>query len=174
MSTRGRSAALATASARCPVPWDRLSRMRRFLASVQRPTMVSPDRWMTASKPETVSGGTGRAGSQITWSLPAAEFRTSRVTANPLALRKGSRADPIGPEAPLTRMREEFMLDRFVSTLADCVARAPSPAAVDIDGQTSTSKGRGRGARATQPRYNQAWRPSASRSRPTSHGHPFP
>jgi len=29
----------------------RLSRMRRLLASVQRPTIDSPARWMTASKP---------------------------------------------------------------------------------------------------------------------------
>src|ERR1700687_2772912 len=68
---------------------------------------------MTASKPEAESGDSGRDGSHTIWSLPVAELRTRRVTADPRALRQGRSAAPIGPEAPLTRMRAEFMIARM-------------------------------------------------------------
>src|SRR6185503_5439170 len=72
---------------------------------------------MTASKPETESGDRGRAGSQTIWSGPAAVFRTRQVTAAPPAFKAGTSAAPIGPEAPLTRMRDGGM--GYVSTLAE-------------------------------------------------------
>ena len=83
--------------------------MRRFFASVQRPKMVSPARWTTASKPETDSGDSGCAGSQAICPFFGCPPRTNRVTSNPRALSSGRRAAPIGPETPLTRMRSEFV-----------------------------------------------------------------
>jgi len=118
MKTWGGCGALAKASARWPVPWTRLSRMWRFLVSVQRPTIDSPARWMTALKPETESGDSGRSGSHAICSCWGIELRTSRATAYPCAFRKGKRAVPIGPEAPLTRTRDEFT-SASISTVAD-------------------------------------------------------
>src|SRR5450432_2495589 len=109
---------------------------------------------MTASKPEMESGDNGRDGSQTIWSLPVAEFRTKRVTAAPPALREGTRTAPIGPEAPLTSMRAEFMVAGSVSTLADWVrvARAPPPAAFDLSAAfNAQSHGRGRPRHTTRP-----------------------
>src|ERR1700680_11134 len=76
---------------------------------------------MTSSKPETESGDSGRDGSHTIWSPPVAEFRTKRVTAAPWAFSARRRAAPIGPEAPLTRMRIGLMAAAYASTLADWV-----------------------------------------------------
>src|SRR5437660_11457612 len=90
----------------------RLSRITCFLATVQRPTMLSPARWMTASEPDTDSGETGRAGSQWIWPSLVAEPRTRRTTLYPSVSREGTRAAPIGPETPLTRILE-IMTERL-------------------------------------------------------------
>src|ERR1022692_3752785 len=78
--------------------------MRCFLASVQRPTMDSPARWMTASKPDADSGARARAGSHVIWPLPDAAPRIRHTTSYPLAFNDGSKALPIRPEHPLTRI----------------------------------------------------------------------
>src|SRR5579863_7850470 len=103
MKTRGACFAAASASAKFRVPCARLSRTRFFLASVQRPTMDSPARCTTASKPDTDSGASGRAGSHAISSLPDTAPRTRRVTWYPFDCNAGSNADPISPEAPLIK-----------------------------------------------------------------------
>src|ERR1700756_3989347 len=67
---------------------------------------------MTASKPETASGEIGFAGSHAIWSSPVTAPRTRRVTSYPRVLKGGRSAAPIGPETPLTRIRE-IMADRL-------------------------------------------------------------
>src|SRR5712691_9597399 len=88
--------------------------MRLCFASVQRPTTVSPARWMTASKPETDFGGKGWAGSHATCSSPDGVPRTRRMTLYPRAVSEGSKAAPMGPETPLTRMG-----DKSIAVVAD-------------------------------------------------------
>src|ERR1700686_2204071 len=61
---------------------------------------------MTAPNPETTSGAIACAGFQGISSRPVVAPRTRRATLYPRALRDGRRADPIGPETPLTRIRE--------------------------------------------------------------------
>src|SRR5947199_9764260 len=100
---------LAKASVKCRVPITRLSRMPAFLSGVQRPTMLSPARWITASKPETVSGESGCEGSQLICSPPVALPRTRRTTEAPDRFNAGTSADPMGPETPVTSTRETFM-----------------------------------------------------------------
>src|SRR5580704_2460362 len=102
ISNLGGCGALARAAAKARVPCTRLSRTRRFLASVQRPTMDSPARWTTVSKPDTDSGAGGRAGSHAIRPPPGAAARTRQVTSYPLACKAGSKAVPIRPEEPLT------------------------------------------------------------------------
>src|SRR5579864_2803832 len=97
--------AAASTCDRFRVLTTRLSRMRRFLADVQRPATLSPDRWMTASKPETEFGGTACMGSHCrSWSARGA-WRTSRVTSHPCDSRNDTMPEPIRPEAPLIRTR---------------------------------------------------------------------
>src|SRR5713226_431720 len=67
---------------------------------------------MTASKPETALGEIGFAGSHAIWSSPVTGPRTRRVTSYPRVLKGGRSAAPIGPETPLTRIRE-IMADRL-------------------------------------------------------------
>src|SRR5215469_5374020 len=108
-NTGGRDLAWASARARFAVPGMRLSRSRAFLRAVQRPTMLSPARWITASKPETAAGAMGCAGSQRMRSsslVPATvETRARRAIRAPVPFREIIRADPIRPDEPLTRMR---------------------------------------------------------------------
>src|ERR1700731_4434651 len=138
---------------------------------------------MTASKPETESGDSGRDGSHTIWSLPVAEFRTKRVTAAPWAFSAPRRAAPIGPEAPLTRMRIGLMAAACASTLADWVepqgsgdtsedarvymepgrcgrasslVREPSRSWPFVPGLIGLPRG--------PARYNPAWRPYANSS----------
>src|SRR5712671_5526352 len=116
MNISGFSFAAASAWARFLVPATRLLRIFAFFAGVQRPTMLSPARCMTASKPETASGEIGCAGSQRIRSSPLVELwleearapvpRVNRATCAPLDFNDGNSADPIGPDAPLTRMRD--------------------------------------------------------------------
>src|SRR6202044_1894408 len=114
-NTFGRSSACARADAKLNVPTMRLSRIFAFLVSVHRPMMLSPARWMTASKPETVSGARGTAGSHEIWSSAFDGPRTSRTMEHPFVSRDGSRAAPIGPETPLTRILE-FIIANCHST----------------------------------------------------------
>src|SRR5580700_9653468 len=83
--------------------------------------MLSPARWMTASKPETVAGAIGFAGSQETCSsvvaAPRVPSRTMRTTSYPRVLSEGRSAAPIGPETPLTRIRE-IMADPIATVSA--------------------------------------------------------
>src|ERR1700722_16455318 len=103
MKTRGACGAAASASAKFRVPCARLSRTRCFLASVQRPTMDSPARCITASKPDTDLGANGRDGSHAISPFPDASLRTRRVTSYPLDCNAASNAEPIRPEAPLIK-----------------------------------------------------------------------
>src|SRR5579872_3419461 len=103
MNTRAACGAAASASAKLRVPCIRLSRTRRFLVSVQRPTMDSPARCITASKPDTDSGASGRDGPHAISLLPDAAPRTMRVTWYPFDCNAGSSAEPMSPEAPLTK-----------------------------------------------------------------------
>src|SRR3984957_18927916 len=73
---------------------------------------------MTASKPETHSGAIAFPGSQEIWFPPVAAPRTRRVTSYPRVLREGRSAVPIGPETPLTRIRE-IMACRSLYQLAE-------------------------------------------------------
>src|SRR5271157_385754 len=111
MKTRGRSLpwVWARADARFRVPWTRLSRMAFFLASVQRPTTLSPARWITASKPETASGGRGARGFHDIWSAFFDGPRTRRTMRDARDSSDGSRAAPIGPETPVTRKRSTLL-----------------------------------------------------------------
>src|SRR5258708_24938514 len=82
--------------------------------------MLSPARCMTASKPETASGEIGCAGSQGIRSSSLVErwfaepcetfVRVNRATCAPLDFSEGNSADPIGPDAPLTRIRDMRIL----------------------------------------------------------------
>src|SRR3954470_10425010 len=122
----GLNFACARARARFVVAGMRLSRMRAFLPAVQRPTMLSPARWMTASKPETKSGKIGRAGSQRTRSSSPAPrtvpARASLAIRAPAPFSAGINADPMRPEEPLTRMRA---IERFPTNfnVADALGR---------------------------------------------------
>ena len=121
----GLSFVCARARARLVVAGIRLSRIRAFLLSVQRPTILSPARWITASKPDTASGDGGCSGFQgIRSSLlvpRAVEGLARRAIRAPAPVRERISADPTRPDEPLTRMRAN---DRFptVFNLADSVA----------------------------------------------------
>src|SRR5579864_4563917 len=88
------------------VPTTRLSRILSFFSTVQRPTMLSPARWTTASKPETKSGRIGVIGFHAIWPSPTVWPRTSLTTSYPRVFKEGTSAVPTGPETPLTRIRE--------------------------------------------------------------------
>src|SRR5216684_6642206 len=121
MNVFGGVAAVASAFDRFCVLATRLSRMRFFFASVQRPATLSPERWMIVSKPETRSGGTVCIGSHRTSFAPPVSRRTRRVTLHPCDSSEETRADPISPEAPLMRMRSnaanvaDFEADRLAA-----------------------------------------------------------
>src|SRR5215467_619535 len=104
----------ARACARKVVLLTLLSRISRFFASVQRPRMVSPARWITASKPETDSGEIGCVGFHGICCSSEDEYflalRTSREMRAPLDFNVGSSAVPIGPDIPLTRIRAMLRL----------------------------------------------------------------
>src|ERR1017187_525790 len=104
-NTLGFASLCAREVARFLVPWTRLSRIAFLLASVQRPTTLSPARWITASNPETTLGSRGTLGSQEIWSGLWARVRTSRITLVVVGSNDATRALPIGPEAPLIRIR---------------------------------------------------------------------
>src|ERR1035438_2457842 len=111
-NTFGLSSACARADAKLNVPTMRVSRIFACLASVHRPMMLSPARWITASKPETVRGARGTAGSHEILSSALDGPRTSRTMEHPFVRRDGSRAAPIGPEIPLTRILEFMIANR--------------------------------------------------------------
>src|ERR1700733_10727566 len=121
ISNLGGCGALARAAAKARVPCTRLSRMRRFLASVQRPTMDSPARWMITSKPETDSGARGLAGSHPTRPLADAP-RTRRTTSYPFDCKAGTRAAPMRPDDPLTRILAGMKLTNplYINLGEDC------------------------------------------------------
>ena len=111
MKTRGRFAAFAAASARWPVPCVRLSRMRCFLASVQRPDDGLSRQVNHGVKARNhVWRKEGAMGPRQSDLVPVAWPRTRQVTADPPAFKEGKSADPIGPEAPLTRTRIRLQL----------------------------------------------------------------
>src|SRR6266849_4515213 len=94
---------LASAFDRFVVLRTRLLRMRTFLTAVQRPATLSPVRWMTASKPETSSGGMACMGSHGSAVASRVSRRTRRVTRYPRDSREGTKAEPMSPDAPLIR-----------------------------------------------------------------------
>src|SRR5829696_141981 len=101
--TEGGSESSATFSASRRVPFCRLSRMRRFFSSVQRPSaMLSPARWTTASVPEMSPSMTPASGFHL-MSPSKRSVRVRRLIVCPLASRAGVKADPIRPVAPLMR-----------------------------------------------------------------------
>src|SRR5450755_4684284 len=85
---------------------------------------------MTASKPETHSGAIAFPGSQEIWCSPVASPRTRRVTSYPRVLRGGRSAAPMGPETPVTRIRE-IMADSF--SLYQLAAPSTKPVANSKD-----------------------------------------
>src|SRR5215470_5533457 len=95
--TLGLELVCASASATLRVPRTRLSRIDFFFASVQRPTMLSPAKWITASKPDTSEGARGAFGFHETCAAVVVAPRTRRTTSNCWAAREGSNAAPIGP-----------------------------------------------------------------------------
>src|SRR5579872_2934794 len=129
MNTLGLSFACAMACARFRVLTIRLSRIFSFFDAVQRPTMLSPARWMTASNPEMDSGAMGFAGSHgivFVVVFAADLLRESRVISAPLDSSDGMSAPPMKPDAPLMRMRFVPELDTTVDiglTLSDLKAR---------------------------------------------------
>src|SRR5579872_7554118 len=102
-STRGRCGDPARASHKRLVPKTRLSRILRFFSAVQRPTIDSPAKCTTASKPETE--GAGLEKSHTIWFGLEVPRRTRRTTSYPSRCKTGIRALPIKPEEPLTRTR---------------------------------------------------------------------
>src|SRR5258708_29794666 len=99
--------------------------MFRFFSAVQRPATFSPDKWITASHPDTSTGETSRIGSQTKSVLILAEPRTSRATSYPPDSSAGTSADPIKPEAPLIRIRVitkefYFSIDRVGAAALGC------------------------------------------------------
>ena len=107
-STLGGVTTCANASQRTVVPCTRLLRMLAFFAAVQRPeAMLSPARCTTASNPSRAGVGILRAaGSQGISADPGRGVdRTNRVTACPPVVRKGTRAEPMSPLAPVTSTR---------------------------------------------------------------------
>src|SRR5271165_2177141 len=124
---------------------------------------------MTASKPETVSGAIGFSGSHEIWFSPVAAPRTRRVTSYPRALSEGKSAVPMGPETPLTRIRE-IMADKIpLYQFAEHRNKRRTPlkalksvkcrkAAGEICGQCPLH--------AVFARYNPSWRACANRLLP--------
>src|SRR5512137_407904 len=111
MSTLGGFDSPVSVSTRNRVPIVRLSRMRRFLHVVHRPPeMFSPARCTTATKPSNALELIDRLiGSHSISSLPGvAEDRTMPRTSWPLDERKGSSADPMNPDEPVTSIFMTF------------------------------------------------------------------
>src|SRR5207244_5181202 len=101
----GGCSALVMAHAKFRVLTTRLSRIRLFFSAVHQPETLSPERWITTSKPDTSSGETSRIGSHRNSFFARAEPRTSRTTSCLPESSAGTSPDPITPEAPLIRTR---------------------------------------------------------------------
>jgi len=103
--TRGGRLRPASASARSMVPSTRLLRMRRLRWSLQRVPTVSPARCTTASRPSRPAWSiTPAAGSQWIASRRPRRLLTA-MTSCPPVVRKGIRAVPRSPVAPVTATR---------------------------------------------------------------------
>lgn len=100
-NTRGPFDAPPAAAASLRVGSIRLSRMMVRCASVNRPAIDAPARWMTASTSSSRSGA-GHVGSQRLLSDPAAAVRIRRMTRWPPVVRNDVSADPTSPDAPVT------------------------------------------------------------------------
>ena len=83
----------------------RLSRIRRLFSAVHRPATFSPDKWITASNPDTSDGEISRIGSHCKSFTFLLGCRTRRTTSYPPDSSDAISADPINPEAPLIRTR---------------------------------------------------------------------
>src|SRR5581483_3134125 len=118
--------------------------------SVQIPATFSPERCTTASNPETSAGATGCVGFHRVSRGDFGRLRTSRVTWTLWASRNETRAEPIRPEAPLTRTRDtrEFYIPPCpLDIIRTRGNRPPDPFWV------ARRPARGRGARATHPEF---------------------
>src|SRR5438552_5814001 len=103
----GGCASRARDSQRVLVSSTRLERILAFFSAVHLPAaMFSPARCTTASSPSRLAVSTlPAAGSHCASAVPGrGRDRTRRVTRCPLLARKGTKAEPTSPLAPVTRI----------------------------------------------------------------------
>src|SRR6516162_4952026 len=109
-STLGGGDLRPIASHRTRVSFTRLSRIKALRPGVHlAPAMFAPAKWTTASgSSRPVESTVPRSGSQpqlSPWVGVGDCDRTKRITRWPLAVRKGTSADPMSPLEPVTRIR---------------------------------------------------------------------